>query len=90
MEDELNELRGRCQALEIMVVGFMAKEIDDEAEASGRDALEVLRERERGQIASLQLVTREIDARSDAAWSAMTETLRRLYQNAAGRLDPGS
>ena len=86
MEAELDELRGRCQALEIMVAGFMAREVENVGYAVGRSAADVLRERESEQFGSLQLLKRGIDERSEAAWSAMTEALKRLYHNAAARL----
>lgn len=81
MEAELDELRGRCQALELIVAVFMAQEVD------GRpDALKALGEQWDEMRASLQLPEREVGERADRAWEATIWTLERLFHNAAEKV----
>lgn len=82
VDRELDELRGRCAALEMMIAGFMAREVVD----ISRDPLGELDKRWSEHRTSLQLLRRTTDDRSERSWEAVFETLERLYDTARGRV----
>lgn len=75
--DEMNALRGRVQALELVVTALLTAHITQHFQptSSSVDALE------REMFESMQYVERGIDPDSDEAWASVLETLRRLFAN---------
>jgi len=85
IEDELNSLRGRVQALELVATALMTSYVAENFPQPATDVEQI----EREMLGSLQLMERTTDPDSDAAWAEVATTLRRLFFNVRQRLQAG-
>lgn len=83
IQRELNHLRGRSQAVELLLTPLLAQAV---AERHPADPIAGCGETEREVLASLQNVERSIDSDSDQAWEDMADAVRRIFSNVGKRL----
>lgn len=82
VEAELNSLRGRVQALELVATALMTSHVAENFPNPRADLDQI----ERDMLGSLQLLDRPTDPDSEAAWAEVADTLRRLFHNVRQRL----
>jgi hypothetical protein len=84
MDDELDWLRGRCFAVEMVASSLMAMMADRFPDPPA--AIEGFRAE---LFASVQMTPRPSDPRSDAAWNEAVGTLNRIFATAAEKARRG-